>query len=136
MCVKAVDTCPFVFDSVPDQYMTQEVCDKVVCKEASMLKYYPNRHKAQEMCDKAADSCLPKKKIVPDWFTKSKMIEKLDNTVISNDDIVFGDIDSDIVTFFSNDIGLNSVNLNKITLDDDNFDDYEPGTNNHVRFMA
>ena len=22
-CVKAVDTCPFVFDSVPDQYKTQ-----------------------------------------------------------------------------------------------------------------
>ena len=27
-CVKAADTCPFVFDSVPDQYKTQEMCDK------------------------------------------------------------------------------------------------------------
>ena len=29
MCDKAVDTFPFVSDSVPDQYVTQEMCDKV-----------------------------------------------------------------------------------------------------------
>ena len=29
MCVKAVDTCPFILDSVPDQYYkTQEMCHK------------------------------------------------------------------------------------------------------------
>ena len=30
MCNKAFDSCPFVFDSVSDQYMTQEMYDKVV----------------------------------------------------------------------------------------------------------
>ena len=46
------------------------------------------------------------------------MIEKLDKAVFSNEDIVaFDDIDSDIVTFFSNDIGLNSIILNNIYLD-------------------
>ena len=61
-------------------------------------------------------------KYVLDCFVTSKMIEKLDNAVFSNDDIVFGDI----VTFFSSD------NFN---LDDDNFDDYDPKTINHVRRM-
>ena len=29
MCDKAVGTCPFVFDSVSDQYKTQEMCYEV-----------------------------------------------------------------------------------------------------------
>ena len=28
-CDKAVDKCPFVFDSVPNQYKTQEMCDRI-----------------------------------------------------------------------------------------------------------
>ena len=49
-----VDTCPFEFDSSPDQYTTQEMCDKVASKEPFMLtKYYLDEsNKAQEMCDK------------------------------------------------------------------------------------
>ena len=39
------------------------------------------------------------------------MFEKLDNVVFSNDEIGF-----DIVTFFSNDMGLNSTDLNNIHL--------------------
>ena len=38
MCDKAVDICPFVFNFVPDQYMTQEMCDKVVSKEPFYAK--------------------------------------------------------------------------------------------------
>ena len=30
MCDKAVDTCPFVFDPVPDRYKTPEMFDKAV----------------------------------------------------------------------------------------------------------
>ena len=33
MCDKAVDTCPFVFDCIPDRYMAQEMCDNVISKE-------------------------------------------------------------------------------------------------------
>ena len=39
MCDKAVDTCPFVFDSIFDQYMTPEMCEKVVSKEPFMNVY-------------------------------------------------------------------------------------------------
>ena len=39
MCVKAVDTCPFIFNFVLDWYKIQEMCDKVVSKEPFILKY-------------------------------------------------------------------------------------------------
>ena len=66
-------------------------------------------------------------KSVPDWFVTTEVIQKLDNAAISNDNV-----DSDIATFFSNDIGLNSINLNNINVDDDNFDNCDPETFSHV----
>ena len=62
------------------------------------------------------------------------IIEKRDNAVFANDDIVFSDINSDIVTLFSNDIGFNSINLNNI--DDDSFHNFHPKTINQVRHMT
>ena len=88
------------------------------------------------MCNKAVESYLLALKFVPDWFIASKMIEKLDNAVFFNDGITFGDIDSDIVTYFNNKIGLNSINLNHFNLDDDNFDDCDPKTINHIKLIA
>ena len=55
------------------------------------------------------------------------MIQKLNNAVFSNDYMAFGDVDSNIVTFFSNDICIN------INIDDDNLDDCDPKTVNHIR---
>ena len=100
--------------------MTQEMCDNVVSKELFALKYCPDRYETQEMCDRVVDTCLLALKFVCDWFVMNKKIEKLDNAVFFNDGIVFDYIDSDIVTFFSNDIGLNIINLNIINLDDVN----------------
>ena len=39
MCDKPVDTCPFIFDSVPDQCMTQAMCYKDAFKTTFLLKY-------------------------------------------------------------------------------------------------
>ena len=50
-----------------------------------------------------------------------------------SNDIVFGDIDSDIVTFFGNYIGLRNL---KLKTSDNSFDHYDPETINHVRLMA
>ena len=33
MCEIVFDTCLFVFDSVPDRYKTQELCDKVIFED-------------------------------------------------------------------------------------------------------
>ena len=54
------------------------------------------------------------------------MAEKLDNPVISNDDIFFVDVYSSIITFRSNDINI----------DDNSFDKEDPEASFHVTFMA
>ena len=51
MCDKAVNTCPFIFDSVSDCYKTQEMSNKVISEEPFKLKYYYDKYKTQEMCD-------------------------------------------------------------------------------------
>ena len=61
-----------------------------------------------------------------------RWLKKLDSAVFSNDDIVFGDLDSYFLTFFSNDISINSITLDNTNLDDNNFDDCDVETNSHV----
>ena len=39
---RAVNTCSFVFDSVSDQYKTQEMCAKAVYNYTSTIKYVPD----------------------------------------------------------------------------------------------
>ena len=51
---KAVHTCPLVFDSAPDWYVAQEMCNELVSKELFMLKHCLDRYKTQEMRDKSA----------------------------------------------------------------------------------
>ena len=50
--------------------------------------------------------------------------------------IVFGDIESDIVAFFSKDIGLDTINLSNSNLDEDNFGNGNPETVNYIRLLA
>ena len=50
--------------------------------------------------------------------------------------ILFGDLCSDFVTFFSEDMDPNSTTHDNINLDDEHFDYCDPETINHVRFMG
>ena len=49
MCVKSINTVN-IFDFVPDpdQYKTQEMCDKVVSQDPFMLKYCPGKYKTKK----------------------------------------------------------------------------------------
>ena len=51
------------------------------------------------------------------------MLEKLDVVICANDYVDLDDIESDIVTFFSDGMGLNTIDLNNINLNADNFDE-------------
>ena len=51
------------------------------------------------MYDKSVDAFLPTLKCVPDWFITCKMIKKLDWGLLSIDDIISVNEDSDNVTF-------------------------------------
>ena len=66
------------------------------------------------------------------------MLEKLDDVIFSNNDLVFVNEDSDHVTFISDDMGLNTMYLHNINPDDDNFDDDDDGPETiiHVRPSA
>ena len=56
----------------------------------------------------------------------NKIFEKLDNVVLSNDDTDLDDMYSDIAAFFSDGMGLVTIDLNNINLDDDHFDEDDP----------
>ena len=65
------------------------MCDKVILENGRTLNSVLDSRKNQKMCDKAVDSYLLTLKFVPHWFVTSKMIEKLDSVVFSNDDIIW-----------------------------------------------
>ena len=62
------------------------------------------------------------------------MLKDLDNAAFFSDDISFVNTDSD-VTFLKDDMGLVNVDLNNVSLDDDNFDD-DSETIIHVKLMG
>ena len=42
----------------PDQYKTQENCDRVVSEDPFLIVYCLDNYKTQIMCDEAVDDCL------------------------------------------------------------------------------
>ena len=84
----------FVFDSIPDWYKTQEICDRVITEDPFLIVYCLDKyvrvatedpfltvyclHKyvTQKMCDEAVDSSLATLKLITDCFVTSKMIKK------------------------------------------------------------
>ena len=115
---------------VPD-CCTQEMCDKAGSKELFMFKYCHDRYKSQERCDKAVDTFLPT--FVPNWFVVLRMREKIDNDVFSNYDIDLDDADSYIITFFSELINADRIN---VKLDNNNFNDEDLINIVHVGIIA
>ena len=73
MCDALVNTCVFVFHSVPDLYKTQEMCDRIVSEDYFMIIYRPYRYKIHNICDEAVDDCLTVLKFILDWFVTSEI---------------------------------------------------------------
>ena len=48
--------------------------------------------------------------------------------MMMSNDIVFGDMDSDIVTFFSNYIGIKKLKLGNVKINGNSFEHYDPET--------
>ena len=87
------------------------------------------------MWDETVDDCLVALKFIPDWFVTSKMLEKFDNALHANDDILSYNKNFDKVTFIANQRHTLAVVLDKINLDND-FDEDDPNTVIHVRPLA
>ena len=80
--------CFCVFHSIPNQYKTQEMCDRVVPEDPFSIVYCPDKYKTQRMCDKAVDDSLAAWKIIPNIFITSKMIKKLFTAMYAEDNIL------------------------------------------------
>ena len=56
----------FLFDSIPDQYKTQEMCDRVVSGNPFFIVYCPDKYKTQKICDEAVHDSLAALKLISD----------------------------------------------------------------------
>ena len=94
------------------------------------------------MCDEAVDGCLAALKFLPDGSITSKLLETFDNTLHSNDDMLFSNEDFDKASFIANQWYIIPVDLDKINLNNDNnLDENDPDTiiqvellNGHSKF--
>ena len=125
---KADDRCFLVFDSVPNQHKTQEMCNSIICEDPFSIRYVPDRYKTHQMCDKAVDDCLATLKFVPDWFVTNKMIKKLFTALYVNKNILYFNEDSVNVIFYCNKMNILNVNLKNINADDINYEEDDPDT--------
>ena len=125
----------FVFDSIPGQYKNQEMYDIVVSLYRFLIAYYLDKYITQRIWDEDVDNSPAALKLFPDWFVISKMIKKAFTVLYADDGLLFFDEDSGDVTFYCNKMGILSVNLNNIILDN-NFDEDGPDTIILIRLFA
>ena len=112
------------------------MCDSIIYDDPFLLRYVPDQYKTQQMCDKAVDDCLAALKFVPNWFVTSKTIKKLFTVLYTDENIPNFDEDFGSVVFNCNGMDILNIDLNCMNLDDNNFDEDDSGTIIHVRFLA
>ena len=88
------------------------------------------------MCDEVVDDSQAALKFIPDWFVTSKMIKNRFTALYADDYTVYFDKDSGNATFFCNEMGNLSIDLNNSNLDDSNYNEDDPETIIHVRLLA
>ena len=101
-----------------------------------MLIYSSDRYKTQNSCDKDVDDFQAALKFIPDWCVITKMIRKLVIALYADDNIFYFNEDFSDAMFFCNEMGILSVDLNNINLNDINHDKNDPETIIHVRNLA
>ena len=107
------------------------MCDKVLSEDPFKSKYCYDRYKTQEICNKSIEDFLPASKFVLDWFVTSKMVQKLFTALYADDNTLFFDEYSGNITL-GNQMGILSVGLNNINLDDTNYDADDPKSIFHI----
>ena len=65
MCHRAVHRCFSVFDSITDNYRTQEICNLAVSLYFPFIVYCPYKFITQEMFDEAVNDSLVAIKLIP-----------------------------------------------------------------------
>ena len=84
MCNEAVQSDPWVIRFVPDQYKTQEMFNEAVEKSSRALRFLPDQYRTQEMCSRAVQRIPRVLGKVPDWFVTQEMCnEDFDDVLIT-----------------------------------------------------
>ena len=134
MCYKAANGCLLYLIIFPINVKLKKYVNS--CFFISFLIVYcPDRFKTQKMCDEAVNDDLSPLEFIPDWFVTSRMIKKLFTTLYADDGLLCFNEDSDNVTFSISEMGILSINLNNINLDN-NFDEDNPDTIILATFLA
>ena len=111
--------------------------DRITSEDTFMVIYSPDRYRTQKICDEAIDDCLAALKFIPDWFVTSKILKKLQDPLLDNDDVLFFKEGFNKATFFATQMDIFAVDLDKINpYEDNNFDEDDSDTIIHVRFLA
>ena len=135
MCDKVVDRCFFVFDSIPDQYRSQEMWQSCFWR-SFLIVYCTHKYKTRRLCDEAVDGSLAALKFIPNWFVKSKMIRKeLSTGLYAYENILYFNKDYGNVIFSCNEMGILYIDINNINLEN-NFDKDDPDTIILITFLA
>ena len=69
------------------------------------------------------------------WFVTNETIKKLLTALYADDNILYFNEDSGDVILSYNKMGILSIDLNNINLDDSNCNEDDPGTITHVRLL-
>ena len=72
------------------------------------------------MCDEAVDSCVAALEFIPDCLVTRKILEKLDNALHANNDILFYNEDFKKVIFLALQGHIVAADIDKIKLGKDN----------------
>ena len=114
---------------------TQEICDLTFSLYPFLIVYCPDKYVTRKMCDEIVDDSLAAVKLIPDWFVRSKMIKTLYTALYADIGLLFFDEDPGDVTFCCDEMGILSVNLNDINLDN-NSDADDPDTIILIRLLV
>ena len=128
---KAVNTRPSTIQSDSECYKTQEILtDVFLCffifledTYLILIVYCLDRYKSQRTCDEAVDDSLAALRFVPDWFVTRKTIKKLLTALYADDNVLNFDEDFGDAVCSCNEMGILSIDLNNINLDDTNYDE-------------
>ena len=88
------------------------------------------------MCNKTVDDFLLALKFVPDCFVRRKMVKKRLTALYADKNILCFNKNSDDAVFPCNKMGILSIDLNIINLDDTNFGEDDPKTTSCIRILA
>ena len=79
--------------------------------------YCPDKYKTQKNFDEIVDNCLSALKFISDWFATNKMLEKFDNVLHANDNMLFYNEELDKVTFIAHQKHIFAIDLKKANLE-------------------